>query len=679
MAFLSPWFLFAIAAACIPLIIQLLRREKPLIIAFSSLRFFKKTSRILVLFQQIQRWLLLLVRMLILALLGFAFSRPFLQTELSRMTNLTPEATVILLDRSMSMQYGENFARSKEAALQIIDQLEPGDEAAMVTFSDTTGAVIDLTDDFSRLERFVAQLESPGFKKTRYQPPLRLADQILLNTPHLHKRVVLISDFQQQGLNQFGTDWKLSPGVNFDAIVVGDKTVSNLSITDVRSPTSLIREEEGFSILARMRNMGTSPIPSAKITLTIDGEEHDSQQVDLSTRSEAVVKFDTEFTSGAHNGRISVVDDSFPADNHFYFTIDVLPKIKVLLVNGESSKEWYADEGHWFRLALGESRESQFQLELAAPGELDPTEFNDYDVVVLLNIATLTDKQYLGLDAYARSGGSLLLAVGDNVRPQEFNRGFADITPALLHDRYRSFTDDFLVIADVNRRHPLFRSMGGGISNWSAHIQSYWPSEPRSDGEILMRYDNGAAALIETRPGEGRVLLLTTALDTEWNNLPLHSLYLPFVHEMLQYLTSREDKKRFYLVGDPVPLGKSINGNMIVIDPLGNEQSTELVAGKEAFYQAANLPGIYAIELEDRAAWFAVNSLTEESDFTSVEPHEIKDRVVSPVTKPEPSRQILNARMNLQLERSQRIWWWLLLLVFLASIAESVLSNRTHR
>jgi hypothetical protein len=194
-----------------------------------------------------------------------------------------------------------------------------------------------------------------------------------------------------------------------------------------------------------------------------------------------------------------------------------------------------------------------------------------------------------------------------------------------------------------------------------------------------MRYDNGAAALIETRPGEGRVLLLTTALDTEWNNLPLHSLYLPFVHEMLQYLTSREDKKRFYLVGDPVPLGKSINGNMIVIDPLGNEQSTELVAGKEAFYQAANLPGIYAIELEDRAAWFAVNSLTEESDFTSVEPHEIKDRVVSPVTKPEPSRQILNARMNLQLERSQRIWWWLLLLVFLASIAESVLSNRTHR
>ncbi len=99
--------------------------------------------------------------MLILALLGFAFSRPFLQTELSRMTNLTPEATVILLDRSMSMQYGENFARSKEAALQIIDQLEPGDEAAMVTFSDTTGAVIDLTDDFSRLERFVAQLESP--------------------------------------------------------------------------------------------------------------------------------------------------------------------------------------------------------------------------------------------------------------------------------------------------------------------------------------------------------------------------------------------------------------------------------------------------------------------------------------------------------------------------------------
>ncbi len=679
MAFLSPLFLFALAAISIPLVIHLLRREKPTVIAFSSLRFFSKSSRILVLFQQIQKWLLLLVRMLIVALLAFAFSRPFLQTELSQMTNLTPEATVILLDRSMSMQYGENFAFAKDAALQVIDELEPGDEAAIVTFSNTTGAIVDLSDDFSALQRFVDRLASPGFGKTRYMPPLRLADQILQNTPHLRKRVILISDFQQQGLNQFGTDWKLSPGVNFSAIVVGEKTVSNLAITDVRSPTSLIREEEGFTILARMRNMGTTPIPSADISLTIDGESRSSQTVDLTSRSEAVVKFDTEFTSGAHTGQISVVDDSFPVDNHFYFTIDVLPKIKVLVVNGESSEQWYADESHWFRLALGESRDSQFQLELAAPSALDPDELTEYDVVVLLNIATLTNKQYLGLEAYTRSGGSLLLAVGDNARPQEFNRGFQGIAPALLHDRYLSFNDDFLVIADVNRRHPLFKTMGGGISNWSAHIQSYWPSEPQQDSEILMRYDNGAAALIETRPGEGRVLLLTTALDTEWNNLPLHSLYLPFVHEMLQYLTSREDKRRYYLVGDPVPLGKSLSGNMIVTDPLGNEQSQELLVGKESFYQAADLPGIYGIDLEDRASRFAVNSLTEESDFTSIEPHEIGDRVISPVTKPEPSRQILNARMNLRLERSQRIWWWLLLLVFIASIAESVLSNRTYR
>lgn len=595
------------------------------------------------------------------------------------MTNLTPEATVILLDRSMSMQYQENFALLKKAALTIMDQLEPGDEAAIITFSDTTGAVIDLSDDVTALKRFVGQLAPPGYDKTRYLPALRLADQILLNTPHLRKRIVLISDFQRQGLNQFGTDWKLSPGVNLSAIVVGEKLVSNLAITDVRSPTSLIREEEGFTILARIRNMGTSPIQSAEVSLTIDDEKHSSQRVDLSSRSEAVVKFDTQFTSGAHTGRISVVDDSFPADNHFYFTIDVLPKIRVLLVNGESSKQWYADESHWFRLALGDSRESQFQLELAAPSELDPSEFKDYDVLVLLNTAGLTRKQYQGLVTYVRSGGSLLLAVGDNVKPREYNRGLADITPARLHDRYRSFGDDFLVIADVNRRHPLFKTMGGSISNWSAQIRSYWPSEPLQDSEILMRFDNGAPALIENRPGEGRVLLFTTSLDTEWSDLPLHSLYLPFVHEMLQYLTSREDNKRYYLVGEPIPLGKSLSGNMIVTDPVGKQQSIQLLVGRESFYRSADLPGIYGIQLQDVTSRFAVNSITEESDFSSIEPHEIKDRVVNPVTKPELSQQTLSASMNVQLERSQRIWWWLLLLVFLVSAAETVLSNRTYR
>ena len=77
------------------------------------------------------------------------------------MTNLTPEATVILLDRSMSMQYQENFALLKKAALTIMDQLEPGDEAAIITFSGTTGAVIDLSDDVTALKRFVGQLATP--------------------------------------------------------------------------------------------------------------------------------------------------------------------------------------------------------------------------------------------------------------------------------------------------------------------------------------------------------------------------------------------------------------------------------------------------------------------------------------------------------------------------------------
>lgn len=631
------------------------------------------------LFQRIQNWLLLLVRVLIVTLLVLAFTRPFLQTGLSRLTNLTPEATVILLDRSMSLRYADNFELSRKAALQIINRLEPGDAAAIVTFSDKTGAVLDLTDDLISLRRFVRKITLPGFNKTRYLPPLRLADQILLDAPHLRKRIVLISDFQKQGLDYFAADWKLTAGVNFSSVVVGEQVVSNLAITDVRSPTSVIREEEGYTILARVRNMGTANVRSADINLIIDGEKRSSQTVDLSSRSESVVRFDTRFSSGTHIGQVSVEDDSFAADNHFYFTIDVRPKVSVLLVNGESSKQWYADESHWFRLALGETSESQFQLQHAVPRQLNPVEFKDYDVIVLLNVAGLTHRQYQGLSTFARSGGSLWLAVADNVKPDEYNRGFADITPALLHDRYRSFADDYLVIADIDRRHPLFRTMGEGVSNWSAHIQSYWPSEPQPNSEILMRYDNGAAALIESRPGEGRVLLFTTSLDTEWNDLPLHSLYLPFVHETLHYLSSREDKKRYYLVGDAVPLGEFSSKPLTVTGPGGDQQSIDLSSAGNSFYQSANQPGIYEIRSANGSTWFAVNTLTEESDFARIEPHEIKDKVMNPITKPEPSRQTLDASMDLQLEKSQRIWWWLLLMVLLLSATESLLSNRTER
>ncbi len=64
---------------------------------FSTIRFLKKTSKKLILFQHIQQWLLLLLRSVVIALLVMAFARPLIDQTMARLLDADPQSAVILL------------------------------------------------------------------------------------------------------------------------------------------------------------------------------------------------------------------------------------------------------------------------------------------------------------------------------------------------------------------------------------------------------------------------------------------------------------------------------------------------------------------------------------------------------------------------------------------------------
>src|SRR5690606_3563032 len=145
MAFLTPLFLFGLLAAALPVAIHLIRKEKPPRVVFSSIRFLKNTSRKLILFQQIQQWLLLLLRAAVICLLVFAFARPLFDSRLSSLVAADPQSVVILVDVSMSMQYGDRFERASDEALSVLSGLNVGDEVAVVAFANATVASRELS------------------------------------------------------------------------------------------------------------------------------------------------------------------------------------------------------------------------------------------------------------------------------------------------------------------------------------------------------------------------------------------------------------------------------------------------------------------------------------------------------------------------------------------------------
>ncbi|MED5386379.1 MAG: BatA and WFA domain-containing protein, partial [Pseudomonadota bacterium] len=323
MVFLNTIFLVGLLAGLVPIAIHLIRREKPPKLLFSTIRFLKKTSKKLVLFQHLQQILLLILRSAIICLLVFAFARPFFNQSVTRLLDVDPQSAVILLDLSMSMQYGDTFERAKNEALDILGDMTSGDEVGLIGFSDRSELVRELDTDIDSVRSAITEIEQAGFGATRYMPNLRLADQLLEGSRYENRAVYLISDFQEAGIQDINEGWKLSPGVAFTGIDVGEEESSNLVLTDVRSPEQLLEDATEQQILARVRTTGTLYLAQGEVSLSIDGQMVDRVQVDLGERSEEVVNFTAEFDlEGTHEGEVRISGDDFSVDNSYFFTVD---------------------------------------------------------------------------------------------------------------------------------------------------------------------------------------------------------------------------------------------------------------------------------------------------------------------------------------------------------------------
>lgn len=489
-----------------------------------------------------------------------------------------------------------------------------------------------------------------------------------------NRAVYLISDFQAAGMNAADSGWQLAPGVALRNIDVGEAESRNLVLTDVRSPEQLLEDAAEQEILARVRSTGTFYEDSGEVSLLINGQMVATRPVDLGERSEEVVSFTTEFAGeGSYVGEVRVSGDDFAVDNSYFFTVDVLPRIRVLLVNGEASDDWFDDEGHWFGLAVSGADNSPFELQAIEPRELTAAALRQSDVAVLLNVGDLDGNQAQALRSYVRGGGSLLLAPGDRVQPESFNQQLGELLPATLLGPGDLGFDDYLVIADYDRRHPILRPLD---SDWSARFQAHWSVQPQPGASVLMQFDNAEPALVEREVGEGKVILFASTLDLEWNNLALQGLYLPFVHETLRHLVQPELKQRAYQVGASIDLG--VNPAEADIEVRDSRGSALPLRGDSAVVTAAR-PGLLTVTVDGSQSAYAINVPPGESNLARLAPSTLYDAVINPDTNPIQSREVQTAQLIEELEGPQRIWWWIMLLVMLLLMAELLIANRTYR
>lgn len=677
MTFLTPLFLVALAGLAIPVVIHLIQREKKDVVQFPSLMFLQRIPYQSIRRRRVRNWLLLLLRMAALALLVFAFARPFIQRSERALAATGSREVVVLLDRSYSMAYGDRWDRARAAARETVAALDADDRASLVLFSSDAEVAVRSSVERPRLTAAIDAAEvSSG--ATRFAPALKVAGSVLSDSELPRLEVVLISDFQRGGWLG-GDAVQLPPTATVTPIaIVGGPDLPNATVAGVSLERSRFSNQERVTVTASFRNHMAEAMPSAEVRLELGGRPIQTERVALAADGSASVTF-APFTVDQQNmrGSVRVGSDALERDNVLHFVVSPPEPLRVLVVDAGGAS---SVSSLYLRRALAIGEAPRFEVDVRRPDEI-PEELVTRAGVVVLNDVAVPRELAEWLDRFVEQGGGLMMAAGPRT---SWPLSSAALMPASLGAPVDRTQGDPARLGAVQYGHPVFEVFraprSGDFS--SARFYGYRLATPSKTATVLARFDAGAPALIEQTSGRGQVLMWTTSLDLHWNDLPLKPVYLPFVHRALRHLATYVEPRPWMTVGQALD-ASSINPRQSVpvsmaLAPSGERLS---VGGEGAGIVTLTEQGFYEIRGEtpgSESAVVAVNVDVGESDLVFMDPLTL---VAAARAAPAVARTTTGATAQSPAaqERAQRLWWYLLVAAIVLFGAETIFSNRLSK
>jgi len=195
------------AAVSIPIIIHLLTRIKRKPVQWGAMKFLLEAYRKHRKRLQLEQWLLLLVRCLVLLILGLALAGPLIGGCAQKLgVDTTGRVLALIIDDGLTQQtftddntQRQRFDRQKQMALRLIDGLGSADQVALFrTARPATALVTPPTIDRLSVRRMIESLE-PRAARSDMITAIKEARASLTEKPVPADRafIVLLSDFSQ--------------------------------------------------------------------------------------------------------------------------------------------------------------------------------------------------------------------------------------------------------------------------------------------------------------------------------------------------------------------------------------------------------------------------------------------------------------------------------------------------
>ncbi len=638
-----PLLLGGLLFAGIPVIIHMMHRSRTTPLEWGAMMFLQASEVVQKKRRDIEHWLLLLLRMALLALLALLLAKPLL--PVGRFNPLSGNAAsdvVVVLDHSVSSGFIDGKKTLFQRGIDVVGQI-----AARLRPSDTLSVILAQRHPVSLTRQPVSAADTAAVNRKLLEV-LRNMPQGLTGSS-IPKAIALARQFSRRGVNyqkiifvvsgQQRVSWQVNHPVLWrTSLENGHRTAGKYSVFNLPVQMTLARSDVSVGALhiqpalpgvghpaqiyCAVANSGPLPMSTIPLVLNVDGSPVDRQTLpELAAGQTQTVVFKYRFHHpGSHWIKVSTpLHDALAADNSSLAAVRVWQRIRVLVVDSQLSTVGTFRASRFIRAALNPFSSHSARLALADPHVVSVQQavgekLRGYDAILVNDASLLPAQLVRRIYKFAHAGGGVWFVFGRRTDPPVMNHVMAAGGFALgqLHSIQTSAHPPAILIADQRSRlvRPLAILNRNGIVGVT--LTKWWNfklTDPAA--KVVLATDSGDPLLISRPVGTlgGQVVVSTFPVDGHWNDWPTRAgSFVPLINQIIDSLAlgKRRFIDRHYLnSGDTLiwtgPSRPAVTGATIV-NPAGQVEAVVPQLTSQGRYlvtwNKTDSPGLYTLHLK---------------------------------------------------------------------------------
>ncbi len=620
MQFLYPLFLTSLALLAIPIIIHLFYFRRYKKVYFTNVRFLREIKEESSIRSRLKNLLTLLFRLLAFLFLILGFAQPFIKQD--DQVKKGKKIVSIFVDNSFSMA-----SLSRDAPL-----LEEAKRHAKEIL-----AAYDLEDEFQIISHDMSARQQRLLGK---EQALALIDEITL-TPEVHtlsevllrqkqlidpldeenKIIYMVSDFQKNI-----TDFVLSDTTyEYNLIPLQAVVEQNVSIDSAwfEAPVQMINKPN--RLFVKVQNWSNQAAENIQLSLKKDGVTKPVGSLDIDANSYVIDTVQVPvLRPGLQNVELGITDFPVQFDDNYHLAFEVKQQINTLVVHEQSPNRF---------LDAAFATEQFFNMVSQSASNLQYSSFNQYQLILLNELGSISSGLAAGLQNYIEGGGNVLIFPGRQADLESYNAFLRLISAGKLSawDTVPATVDyinaDEFVFYDVFERSRRNLRL--------PTTQGQFRIDPSSVGfEKLLGYRDGKTFLAKYGRQKGFLYLCAAPLDPKISNLVNQAeVFIPMLYKMA--LSTSESGKIAYTIGidNILEIENKSTDAEVVYKIAGN---STFIPGQQSVGKRVILnlhdqigePGFYDVYLKEGEvlSTFAFNSDRLESDPTCLSGSEVEEQ-----------------------------------------------------